>query len=159
MGVYPISLVHYLFGKPEKLISTVTKSETGVDDQSIVIMNYSNNMMAVLFASFLDDTSTNATIIGSKGKILIKFPVYSPNKLVIEYNSLNNSLLQRGLKKMGIQKKKLINIPYKGNGYNYEIEEVVRCVNAGECESKVVSLVDTLDVMEMIDEAKRQCQK
>lgn len=38
-------------------------------------------------------------------------------------------------------------------GYQYEVEEVHRCLHAGHTESSINSLSDTLDVMSMVDSA------
>jgi hypothetical protein len=42
--------------------------------------------------------------------------------------------------------------PFTGNGYNYEAAEVVRCLRAGEGESAVMPLDETVAIMEMLDE-------
>lgn len=49
----------------------------------------------------------------------------------------------------------VVRLPVEQPGYQYEIEEVHRCLRAGETESSVISLSDTLDVMSMVDAAMR----
>ncbi len=43
-----------------------------------------------------------------------------------------------------------------GNGYNFEAAEVGRCLRAGLTESPVVTLDESLDLMRILDELRRQ---
>jgi len=47
-------------------------------------------------------------------------------------------------------------IPFKGNGFNYEAAEVMRCLEAGERESPIMPLADTLKIMESLDAIRTQ---
>ena len=46
--------------------------------------------------------------------------------------------------------------PDPGNGYRREIAEVARCLNAGEMESPLIPLDETVAILEVLDEARRQ---
>ena len=41
-------------------------------------------------------------------------------------------------------------------GWQFQVAEVARCVRAGALESEVMSHSDTLEVMRVLDEARRQ---
>jgi hypothetical protein len=41
--------------------------------------------------------------------------------------------------------------PIEGNGYGYEAAEVVRCLRAGELESPIMPLDESIRVMEVLD--------
>lgn len=43
---------------------------------------------------------------------------------------------------------------FTGNGYHYEVDELMRSVHAGRIESKILSLDDSLIVMEALDKAR-----
>jgi hypothetical protein len=45
---------------------------------------------------------------------------------------------------------------YISNGYNYEAEEVNRCLREGKLESGVMPLSESLTVMEIMDEIRAQ---
>jgi hypothetical protein len=47
-------------------------------------------------------------------------------------------------------------IPYQGNGYLHEIEEVNRCLNEGRTESPKLPLSMSLDLISVIDRVKRE---
>ena len=46
--------------------------------------------------------------------------------------------------------------PVPGNGYQDEVAEVARCLRAGELESPLVPLDETVAILEVLDEARRQ---
>jgi hypothetical protein len=49
-----------------------------------------------------------------------------------------------------------IHQPLRGEGFEYEIEEAMRCFRAGELESPLMPHADTLATMETMDEIRRQ---
>ena len=51
---------------------------------------------------------------------------------------------------------KHVHLPYDGNGYQFEAREVVNCLLAGETESKVMPLSDSLSLMRTMDQIRRQ---
>ena len=44
----------------------------------------------------------------------------------------------------------------ESNGYNYEAEEVMRCIRAGKTESVIMPLDETLSIMKTLDEIRSQ---
>jgi hypothetical protein len=46
--------------------------------------------------------------------------------------------------------------PAPGSGYGYEVLEVQRCLLAGELESPLVPLDETVAILEVLDETRRQ---
>jgi hypothetical protein len=49
----------------------------------------------------------------------------------------------------------VIETPMIGNGYNYEAEEVGRCLEQGALESEIMPLDETLAIMKTMDKARR----
>ncbi len=49
-----------------------------------------------------------------------------------------------------------IEIPFKGNGYENEAMEVMRCLREGKLESDVVPLSESLSVVETMDSLRAQ---
>ena len=49
-----------------------------------------------------------------------------------------------------------IELPLAGNGYNYEAQEVARCLGEGLTESAVMSLDETVALMRILDEIRAQ---
>ena len=51
------------------------------------------------------------------------------------------------------------NLPYVGNGMNYEAAEVVRCLKRGELESPIMPLDETYRITTVMDEIRAQWLK
>ncbi|NES83967.1 MAG: Gfo/Idh/MocA family oxidoreductase [Moorea sp. SIO2B7] len=183
-GIYCLSLAFQLLGLPSQIVSQASIGETGVDEQSSIILNYPQGKQAILYATLRTYTSNEAVIMGTKGKIRIHEPFCRPNKIsIINFPAIvtttsspsfsrkqkmvsylkQNPLIQR----LSIQLKsyispllgksaKAIVQPFNGNGYNYEAAEVMRCLRDGELESKIMPLDQTLMIMEAMDTISTQ---
>ena len=184
-GIYGLSLAYYLLGEPSGMQTQANLSATGVDEQSAVLLSYADGALAVLAQSLCTESSNQATIMGDKGRItldklfimpeklsLTKFPEATNNSFsspLIPLNSKQKLLAQVKqnslIKRVYISLTGLLNSdastikPLVGNGYNYEAAEVVRCLQNGELESKVMPLDETLKIMETMDWLRSQWTK
>ena len=179
LGVYPLSLAFQLLGKPSDTAGHACIGDTGVDEQSAMILGYPQGQLAILGASLRGRMQNEAVITGERGMIRICAPFYRPHRLSItRYTPLisspgtkrrilsyarNNPLLQswwlrldRYLAPIVPRRSNTVVRPFKGNGYNYEAAEVMSCLRAGQCESSTMPLNDTLDIMETMDTLRSQ---
>lgn len=184
-GIYGLSLAYYLLGEPSGIQTQANLLDKGVDEQSAVLLNYAQGALAVLAQSLGTESSNQATIMGSKGRITLdrlfimpekisvtKFPEAATNSFASPLTPLSskqklmakvkqNSLVRRAY----ISLASLLNSrattvkPLVGNGYNYEAAEVVRCLQNGELESKVMPLDETLKIMATMDQIRSQWSK
>jgi predicted dehydrogenase len=181
-GIYGLSLAYYLLGEPSKIQTQANLLNTGTDEQSTVLLNYSQGALAVLAQSLCTESSNQATIMGSKGRITLDRLFIMPEKISITQfpeattNSFHSPLIPLSSKQKLVTKVKqnslvrrvylslmdLLNSsktiikPLQGNGYNYEAAEVVRCLQNGELESKIMPLDETLKIMQAMDHIRRQ---
>ncbi|MEM7793149.1 MAG: Gfo/Idh/MocA family oxidoreductase [Cyanobacteria bacterium P01_C01_bin.118] len=179
-GVYPLSLAFLLLGKPHHVSGTPCIGKTGVDDQSAMVLRYANGAMAILHSTLHTYGSNTAVITGTRGKITIKAPFYKPEHISITRfseqpvvvtsqktalatgwkSTVAGKLKQnRWLKALAKSRKEKVQNRYQGlagNGYNYEAEEVVKCLQAGKLESGVMPLSETIDIMETMEALLKQ---
>lgn len=152
LGVYPLSFVQYLLGNPTKILAAGSAAPTGVDSNGAVILEYENGKGALAMLAFgsLASSPVTAAICGTKGRIEIKRQFYRPSDFTIHYNdgstfeytSKSHEQSHRG---------------YEGlYGMHFEAAEVERCLDQGKKESAVMPWNDTLAVMKMMDEIRRQ---
>ena len=50
----------------------------------------------------------------------------------------------------------VVKLPLAGNGYNYQAVEVMNCLRAGQLESEIMPLDETLQIMRTMDEIRAQ---
>ncbi|MFP7493152.1 Gfo/Idh/MocA family oxidoreductase [Terribacillus saccharophilus] len=70
IGVYALSFVRlFIKDEPAEVISTVTKHETGVDQQAGIILKTKQGQLATITLSFMVESPERATVMGTKGFI------------------------------------------------------------------------------------------
>jgi hypothetical protein len=52
------------------------------------------------------------------------------------------------------EKAMTVHLPYRGNGYVHEVEEVHACLRSGRTESQVMPLDESLRLMQLMDELR-----
>jgi len=142
VGIYTVSLASMVFGKPPARITGMAHlGRTGVDEQSAMILGYDNGQLAVLSCAIRTQTPQQAFIIGTKGSIKIHPPFWRSRTATISIEG---------------EEDRVVEMPLEGNGYNYEAQEVMRCLQAGKLESDVIPLDQTLSIVKTMDEIRAQ---
>jgi predicted dehydrogenase len=104
-------------------------------------LGYEGGEMAVLTTAVRTNTPHEATILGTNGRLKIHTPWWVPTTMTLSVNGKEDEE---------------IHLPYEGNGYNYEAAEVMRCLREGKLESDIMSLDESLQIMQTMDEIRAQ---
>jgi dihydrodiol dehydrogenase / D-xylose 1-dehydrogenase (NADP) len=136
VGIYPVTLAFLLFGRPQTVKSVARIGGTGVDEQCGILFGYDHGGMAVLSASVVDQTAQEAVISGTGGRIVVHAPWWRSGGFTVHADGREPEKIQ---------------LPIEGNGFVYEIAEVVRCLRDGKRESEIMPLSETLAVMSVMD--------
>ncbi|MDJ0923841.1 MAG: Gfo/Idh/MocA family oxidoreductase [Acidimicrobiia bacterium] len=142
LGVYALTLIHFLLGPPTGFAADCVLSATGVDIETAVLSRHANDSGASMVSSFSADLNTEATISGTDARLRIHAPFHHSPRVLME---------RRG-KLLGD-----FDTRYDGHGFKFEIEEVERCVAAGLTESPLRRHDETLAVMKWMDEIRARC--
>jgi len=141
VGIYVSSFASMVLGpKPSEVVSTTQIGETGVDEQSAMLLKYPGGEIAVLSCAVRTGTAVEARIFGTDGSITFHSPFFKCDAITV--------------KRGGDEER--IELPLQGNGYNYEAAEVGRCLRADLRESDVMPLDETLALMELLDSIRAQ---
>ena len=142
LGIYPISFASMVYGaQPEKIVSTVHKRKTGVDDHAVMAFEYADNATAALSTSGKVRMKNEARIFGSQGMITIHESFFCPNRLTLDIEN---------------KKAKTVNFPYPGGGMQFEAEHVHQCLRRGVLDSDIMPLNETRAIMQTMDAIRRQ---
>ncbi len=141
VGVYPVSFASMILGEPSGVTGLAHLCPTGVDDNAGMVLSYPQGQIAVLSTSVTANTPHEASIVGSAGQIRIHASWWRPERLTIKRD---------GQPDEGIAE------PYESTGFNYEATEVGRCLRAGELESPIMPLDETLTIMRTLDTLRAQ---
>jgi len=183
IGVYLISLAHHLLGPPDALSSAATLSPLGADEQSVYQLSWPNGALGDFAASLRVLSPNDFLIAGDRGSLHIEQPFYRPHrflqrryaqppplsaprahsplplrlKAAAKGSSAAQLLLRRFSPLVGFALRgKLHHLPFAGNGYQFQIDEVAACLHYGRTESAVMPLEDSLAVMRTLDQLRAQ---
>lgn len=136
VGVYPVMLAHTIFGKPKSIQANAFIGKTGVDETTSAIFDYGQGKVATFQSSIRYKSSLVAVVCGTKGFIKIHPRWFEMSTL---------SIYREGMEPEVIQK------PFEGRGFHFEIKEAQRCLRNGFVESPLMLHSDTVEIMESLD--------
>lgn len=142
VGVYPVSLTSMVFGgPPSEVMSMAHIGDTGVDEQAAVILRYEGGRLATLTCGIRAGMPHEAYVVGTERWVRIHSPFWKTTALTVGRDGEAEQVLE---------------LPYKGNGYECEAAAVMDCLRAGKLESDVVPLDESLSVMQTLDRIRAQ---
>lgn len=141
LGVYPISFASMLLGTPDRIAAMSTPTATGVDAQTSMVFGYPTGAQALINTALDARTANSAVITCSKGRI--EMPHWTGGMMPLRLCKLDGS-------------SQSLEFPYDGKGLRFQAEEVGRRLHAGEKESPVVPLDETLSIMRTMDLIRQQ---
>ena len=80
-------------------------------------------------------------MVGTDGWLRLERPFYDPPRIIVSTVDGGERTIPRG------------DNPHP---YRHEVEEVARCLRAGVLESERMTWTDTIAIMELMDDARRQ---
>jgi predicted dehydrogenase len=138
-GIYLISMSSMCLGKPERALSSVDMGSYGVDDHAAMILEHSSGAKSILYVSLRAKRSPDLEILGSKGRIHVGAPVFRPTQLTLV---------------SGAEQARPQEYPIEGTGYGLQALEVMAALREGRTESTVMPLIETLSIMQTMDEVR-----
>lgn len=139
IGIYPIYLSLLTLGVPSRVQATARMMETDVDSFCAMLFDYENSAKAVLECTFESDTPTEGFIYGSSGSLKLHTRFHHTQKISWY---------------LGKELKEVFDLPYQGNGYLHEIEEVNKCVKNSHLESAKLPHQMSLDLVTVMDKVR-----
>lgn len=144
VGIYPVFLATSLLGRPDNINAIMDPYDTGVDRQIVMNLQFASGALASLSASFEVETPVSATIMGTRGYILMK-------------NRFHNATCELELV-TGRDTSQVIDVfREEGYGYQFEARHVTECLRDGLKESPVMQFNDSLLLMETLDRIRDRC--
>ncbi len=141
LGVYAAAFVLPLIGRPGTVRAAGSLAPTGVDASVVLTWTSPTGQVATLTCSSVTEGGSEATIIGTRGWIEVAGPLFRTEAFTISTTSGSRTETRP--------------LP-QGNGYALEVAEVERCLVAGDIDSHLMPLADSVAVLEVLDEARRQ---
>ena len=137
VGIYPLFFATLLLGEPSLAKAVYKLSVTGVDEYVNVVLQYPDGETAHLLSSIHFNTAIEAEIIGTKGRIKIKNPWFKATDFSVY---LADETVQK------------FSIPHLSNGFEYEIMEVMNCLDKGLLQSEKMPHQLTLLISKIMED-------
>jgi|SRR5579875_663755 len=141
LGVYPAAFVWSLLGRPDTVHAAGTLAPTGADLTVAMQWGYPDGRVAQLHVSAAAASPAGALVVGTEGWFALEPRLHRPQRLVLT---------------VGDETTVVEAAAGPGNGYRREVAEVTARLRAGDTESPHVPLDDTVGILEVLDEARRQ---
>ena len=141
LGIYLISFASMIMGSPAEITSLAHLGKTSVDEQAGIVLRYDLGQMSTLYTSIRVDSPVEAILIGTRGQIRLHRWWIRPDRLTLEVLDRDPTTIE---------------MPYKGNGYQFEAAEVMTCLRANKLESDFMPLDETLSIMQTLDTIRAQ---
>lgn len=141
VGVYTASYACAVAGRaPDHVAAAATLGPSGVDENTALLLAWTNGPSATLTCALNTQTPNKAVICGTEGRIEVPW----------FWRAHEATLIRKD------QPARTEALPPLGKGFAHEAIEVARCLQAGLAESPLMPLDETLSIMECLDEARRQ---
>jgi predicted dehydrogenase len=142
LGIYPVSFAHLAIGGFTDIQATGTLAETGVDASETMTVTGPQGAMGTLSSTMLAKTPSSASISGTTARLEIDGRFYQPN--VVRLLDPDGGEIDR------------YEPPSREHGLAYEAAEFARLLTAGQTESDLLPLDETVRIMHVLDEVRRQ---
>ncbi len=144
LGVYPVSFASMVLGAPARITSMSDPAFTGVDAQTSMLFGYDSGAQAVLTCTLRAKSPTRAAITGTDARIEVEGSFYAPATV---------TLVPRNGDPVRVESR------HEGRGLRHQADEVARRLAAGETESPLMPLDETISIMETMDTVLAQARR
>ncbi|WP_156157655.1 Gfo/Idh/MocA family protein [Demequina pelophila] len=139
LGVYPVSFAHDLLGVPERITASGRMRDTGVDGQVSMVFDYPT-AQASLTTTMEARTPNIAHVAGTDGFVVVDRTFYNPTTMTVTRLDGETRTFDGRV----------------DNGFQFEAAEAARRIHAGETESPLHTLEQTIEVVELMDQVREQ---
>ena len=141
IGIYPLSIAVALLGPVESVVAQADIGATGVDEQTSFVLKHRGGGLSSCSCSLRAHLPSELTIAGDLGRVRMNTKFHHAQTVTVTRLD-------------GVSR--TVATPYLGNGYVHEAIEAQRCWQQGLLESPSMTQGETLALMGVMDEIRRQ---
>jgi len=145
LTVYTLNFSSMVLGNDIKRIeASMVPTDTGVDGQDTVMLEYTDGTMASMFTTMYALTDRTGLIAGTDGFITVQ-NINNPQRITV-YEPDRESYTVR----------KDIRVPEQITGYEYEVAACRKALEEGRIECDEMPHSETITIMKQMDEIRKQ---
>lgn len=166
-GVYPLSLAAHLLGFPEEAQAMLRRGPSGVDEDATVQLRHPGGALSQIRASLTASAPNGLEILGDRGALRFEGRIWRPSGLRLKrcearaeggggrLDAFRETPLGQRLQRLAMplldRPGKRLSAPARGNAYGHQAEEVMARVRAGDLESPLMPLSESVALAELMD--------
>lgn len=136
MGIYNIAISQWVTGEePHVVDAQCVMGPTGVDELVSASLKYGSDVVSQFTCNFGVNTANDFWIYGTRGHIRIHPRFWQSTQATLSTDQGDETVVR----------------DFRKNGFEYQIDEVVSCIRAGQLESPVMPHAATLSTMRVMD--------
>jgi predicted dehydrogenase len=167
LGVYPVSLALNLFGRPDGVSGAALRTGGGVDQQAAMTLRWPGKT-ATLACGFTAEADNAAIVVGTRGHLQLHRQFICPPFLTRvrtdgpAVQGERAAPQRQGVSRLAFAKRLLQPLdprrvsftptPFEGFGLGHQVAEVHLRLAAGERESPVMPLADSIAALEILEQ-------
>ena len=145
LSVYTLNFASMVFGDDIKRFSaSCVMTDTGVDGQDSIMVEYKDGRMADLFTTMYTLTNRMGLICGTEGYIEVQ-NINNPEEIRVYSPDRNGPALVKSLK-----------VPEQITGYEYEVLASMKAIREHSTECPEMPHAETIQIMCQMDEIRKQ---
>lgn len=142
LGIYPVSFLFDMLGKPESVTATGRLRKTGADAEVTAMFRYPSGATGLMVTASDAPGPNRAEISGTEGYVEIDRTWYAPTSFRV-YDS-KGEVIERYDSKV------------EGRGMHFQAAELERLVAVGERSSPLMPIEQSVEIMAVLDDIRRQ---
>lgn len=167
-GIYALSLAAHLLGFPEEASAMLRRAPSGVDEDVVVQLRHPAGTLSQIRASLSTTAPNTLEILGDRGALRFEGQIWRPSALrLVSYAPRNDGSgsgrladfresalgqsMQRVLVPLMARGGRRIPAPPVGNGYGHQAQEVMARILAGDHESPLMPLSESVALIALMD--------
>ncbi|SDS14927.1 Gfo/Idh/MocA family protein [Agrococcus carbonis] len=144
LGVYCVSLAHDLLGPVTRIQASGVVDDAGVDHRGAAILDHEGGGISTVTFSMEALGANSATVVGTAGVIELQPSFYEWVRYSRRSSGDRSALVES------------YEPERDGRGMQFQAAEVERCIASGRLESELMPLDESVAIMRVMDEIRRQ---
>lgn len=148
LGVYPVFLSVLLLGRPKTIKAFANLTDEHIDETCAALFQYEKDQIAIIDSSFITEHEAIAEILGDKGMI----------RIGSQWNEKPKEIKLTVYKSEGKEDDDVSDhtCDWPGHGFQFEVEEMLQCLEQHKTQSQHLSHEFSLNLMETMDAIRDQ---
>jgi predicted dehydrogenase len=142
LGIYPVSFVWNILGRPETILASARKSDSGADTEVATIFTHASGAISTTISSSRAAGPNTAHIVGTEGRIDVDRTWY--NATSFRLTGPDGTLREHYVSHV------------QGRGMQYQALAAERLVAEGNLVGDLLTIDETVDIMATLDEIRGQ---